>query len=256
MKLLILCILLSSNMFATIPATNMSPQQALNILARDQRRSFDRGNVPMDSFEIQFAENLDIDSAAAEVVWTFGGDYTIATRGNLIVVTSDNANDSLGNIGATHIEIVGVDNEYAEVSEILELRGTSDAITINNFRGINRVKVVATGSEAINGGNLTLTMASDSHVLAFVEASQGITHQLIFTVPDGKKAFLSNLRVSSVKTSAGTNPQVSFTLFCFDPEVPSAVKEFSSSVTSSGVLLSLATDVIDPVVDHSGIQGW
>lgn len=114
--------------------------------------------------------------------------WTKLSSAETMDVTSSSTADDLGGTGANTIFITGVDGDYAEISEVLNMDGTSTVVTANSYLFINRVYVVFAGSGETNAGNITLTATTAGTVQGYVRAGISISEELRYCVPANKRA--------------------------------------------------------------------
>lgn len=120
-------------------------------------------------------------------------------------VDSFNANDDAAGSGLQSVRIIGLDADFAEVSEVVDLVGsTSSSSTTQTFRRINSAEPVGVGSDF--GGNVNSVYVTSTgpsrHVWLgdkFTSSSygvgQGSTYK--YTVPAGYTAYATGLDISS-----------------------------------------------------------
>lgn len=120
---------------------------------------------------------------------TFGNiqNWTKLSSAETMDVVSSSTADDLGGTGANTIFIIGVDNDYAEISEMLNMDGTTTVVTANSYLFINRVYVVFAGSGETNAGNITLTATTAGTQQGYVRAGISISEELRYCVPANKK---------------------------------------------------------------------
>ena len=130
--------------------------------------------------------------------------YVFPQAAATLDVSSTSANDS-GTAGthARTVLIQGLDSVFAEQNEAVTLTGTSSVTTTSSFIRVNRAVVTSVGAYGnTNQGAITITSNSSGESMAVIPSSQGITQQVIFTVPAGKTAYIEqvNLFPSAGKT--------------------------------------------------------
>jgi hypothetical protein len=84
-------------------------------------------------------------------------DITFPTGATFMQVTSTSGDDTAGGTGANAIRITGLDSNGLWLEEDIALGGTTAVTTVNQFRHINQMLVVATGDDDINVGNIYIT---------------------------------------------------------------------------------------------------
>jgi len=147
-----------------------------------------RGKVRGASFVHKFGANFDIDnSSEPESVWTGGGLYPWSAfdTAGVLVVTSDDTDDDVGQSGATEIIVEGLDDNYESVSETFAMDGTSNVTGTETFKRVFRAYVSAGNT---NVGNITISRGGT--VVAQIDADLGQTLMAIYTVPSGYTGYM------------------------------------------------------------------
>ena len=141
--------------------------------------------------------NPNIDSnTAPEDVWPLGGIYKFITGSNVLLnifssSDDDNGNGSISSEGAMTIYIDGVDRNYLHRSEIVTLDGTNVVSSIYAYFRINHVRVLISGNENTNIGDITIQNSSTLDVLDIIPSRKGISQKLIYTIPEDTNGFLT-----------------------------------------------------------------
>ena len=91
------------------------------------------------------------------------------------------------------ITINGLDANYAVVSELVTLNGTTPVVTTNSFLRVNSMSV-AVGSPT---GTITLKDLTDTTIYAQINAGVGRTQAALYTVPAGYTFFLSRIDINT-----------------------------------------------------------
>lgn len=116
-----------------------------------------------------------------------------------VTVVSTSTDDTLAGSGAQTFTIQGLDSNYNEIEETVNMNGTSPSTaTTATFARVHRA-FVASGDT--NVGKIQIKNASTT-VVGEVAAEFGQTLMSVYTVPAGSTAYLSNLRVSSSKQTS------------------------------------------------------
>lgn len=138
-----------------------------------------------------------------EDIWVPGGRMTWLTAESTLDVVSSSANDALGGTGAQIVLIYGVDENYAVVSELVNMNGTTPVTTTANFFRVNSAQFVFAGSTGYNEGNITITATTGGSTQAYIEAEVGVHHSMNFSVPAGY-----NLILYDIVTSNAANQEI------------------------------------------------
>ena len=134
-----------------------------------------------------------------ETIWTVGGNITWLTDASILSVTSDSGDDALGGTGARRIKIFGLDSNYSEITEDIDLNGLAPVNTNNSFLRVFRSFVFDSGTGGVNVG--TISIKDDNNVtLAEITETEGQTQMAVYTVPAGKKLYVDNINFTSANT--------------------------------------------------------
>lgn len=125
-------------------------------------------------------------SGTAEDVWPVGTPKVLPTSAAVAVCSSSSAEDDPDDgvdagTGAHTIVLEGLDANYLEITEEVTLNGTANSNSTKSFFRINRAYSKIVGTNGVNVGNITITVGGNTQ--AYIEAGEGQTHQLGFTVP-------------------------------------------------------------------------
>ncbi len=149
------------------------------------------------SQEQKFGFNTDI-NGTFEDIWSTGGNITFLTSASTITVTST-GNDTVGGTGARYIRIEGLDNDYKQITERVELDSTTPQVTSQSFLRINRAYVQEVGTLGENENLISMTATTGGSVQADIEAGSGQTEKTQYTVPAGYKAYIYQWIMSAGK---------------------------------------------------------
>ena len=116
-----------------------------------------------------------------EDIWAFGGVRVAPTAAGVVSLVSSDAADTLLGTGAQIVVVQGLDADYNEIAENVEMSGTTPAVTTAEFLRVFRMFVAHVGSGEVNAGNITATIGGD--VQAYISAGDGQTAIAHYTVP-------------------------------------------------------------------------
>jgi len=142
-----------------------------------------------------FGKNPDLNADTEETLWNQGGIYAFPTAARIHSIVSTDADDDgnpAGN-GARTVYIEGLDSSFDIISETKTLEGLTPVATSNSYLRVHRLVVMTSGSSGTNEGTITATAAVDATVSAAITPGDGQQSQLVFTVPNEKKAVLASL---------------------------------------------------------------
>lgn len=173
-----------------------------------------RSTVPNDDVRIgriagakgvtKWGFNLDIDSAAQEVIAPQGGSYTPPLTSDTYTITYNPSTDGAGGgaTGATQLAISYIDVDGVEQTALVALGSSGSDVTAFSGFGINRVACSATGSANVNVNDITVAQTS-GNTEAFVPAGYGVTQQCIFHNGSNHDAVLKYLILNVRKLAGG-----------------------------------------------------
>ena len=101
-----------------------------------------------------------------------------------------------GNGDTATITIVGLDANYAPISENVVLNGVTPVTTTKSYLRINSMNV-AVGSATNPAGVVTLKDLTNTTIYAQINAGVGRTQAAIYTVPAGYTFFLSRIDINT-----------------------------------------------------------
>ena len=142
----------------------------------------------------KFGANFDLDAGTVpETIWTNGGLYPWSALDNpqIIYVKSDDSNDT------SQLEIIGLDEDWKEASEVVIMSGLTPVATTSTFRRVYRMIYNHTSS---NEGVITAHAGSSGGtVVATIDVDYSQTLMCVYTVPAGYTAYLVSLGFTAQK---------------------------------------------------------
>lgn len=178
-----------------------------------------KGVIQDAGFVVKFGYNLDIDQNVEETVWAVGGEWSPTAGAELVDIVSSSAQDAnTTGTGAWIVLITGLDADYNEVEEFVNLNGTNTVQTTTAYRYINQVAVAFSGSSNFNVGNITFNQTTSGDSLAYIPAEESVTQQVVYTVPNGFRGYLAGTLINIGKTSSGSNPKVTCEIYSYNPD--------------------------------------
>ncbi len=149
-------------------------------------------------------------------VWETGGVYphvALDVGATLMNVSSTDADDVAGGNGAWNITIEGLDGDWLEITEVVQLNGQTPVLTSNSFIRVNRAYIRQTGSSLRNEGDIyigqgVVTAGVPNRIIGHISfdsvtsLGMGQTHMAIYSVPVNKTAYLWDLYTTTDVTKA------------------------------------------------------
>ena len=137
----------------------------------------------------KFGNNADI-NGTLETVWSTGGMYAYPAAAIQMKVSSGSADDDASGTGARTVLVSGLDANYNEISEVVELDGQTAVLTTNSFLRVFRAYVVTAGSGGTAAGNIyvgtgVVTAGVPATIYAEITLGANQTQMAVWTVPAG-----------------------------------------------------------------------
>lgn len=148
-----------------------------------------RGLYPALGGVEQVGYNADV-STSFETVWDGSNNYTYPA--SAVTMTATSAAGATDN--DVEVTIVGLNADYAEITETVTLAGSGTATTTNSFLRIN-------GAYVSNGQNPTanITIANGGTTYSQITFPYNKAFAAVYTVPAGKRGYLMYASVSLEK---------------------------------------------------------
>lgn len=176
-------------------------------LNRDFYTEVAKGNIPNHSLVHKFG-------AAAAVTTTLqpialANTYQTPTAATALEFLSSDANDTSAGTGAREVTVVGLDTNWAEVSQTVTTNGTGAVALGTNLTRLYRWYVsssgtYATSAAASHAGTLTIRAAGGGATWSQITVSpfpMGQSQIGVYTIPTGKTAYIlsADMYVNSAK---------------------------------------------------------
>lgn len=171
---------------------------AHNRFLNEDKWNIARGLVGDTSFIHKFGANFDIDTNTdPETVWTAGGLYpwsALATAQTLYVQSTSSSDTS-------ELEIQGLDENYNQQTETVQMNGITTVTTSNTFIRVFRMIYNHT---AVNVGTVTARVTSGSGtIVGQIDETYGQTLMCVYTIPAGYTGYLLCIDASLNKAEDG-----------------------------------------------------
>lgn len=146
-----------------------------------------RGQVVEHKTLFKFGNNSDI-NGTSEVIWSQGGAYVYPAAALQVKVSSDSASDTILGTGARTVVVAGLDANYNEIQETVELNGQTSVLTANSFIRVFRAFVQTAGSGGTAAGVIyvgtgTVTAGVPATIYASIPLGANQTQMAMWTVP-------------------------------------------------------------------------
>ncbi len=165
--------------------TNNNPLSVTGVSGSNSDFPLEVGKGNIDGYLWIFnTGNNDAVTVTGDTIRGIGGRYPFPTTAAIMSIVSSDVNDTLLGTGAQKVLLTGLDSNYDEQSEIIELNGTTPVSTTLSYLRINGFLVIETGSDNINDGNIDVLNGTDN--LGRIEIGESQMRQAVATVPRGK----------------------------------------------------------------------
>ena len=155
-----------------------------------------KGNIVGQETFNKFGENLGV-STVEQDIQSQGGVLTFLQTAEIITISSNNAADTIVGTNARSIEIFGLDENFTEIDEIVNLSGTTNVNTTKEYIRINRFNVKSVGGYGnTNLGIITAIASLNQTTQIEIPALEGQSQTTHYTVPSGKEIIITALRVT------------------------------------------------------------
>ena len=190
----------------TSPLGSIIQGDADTLIVRPTDYSLDiaRGLVENVTFNNKFGRNAA--TATGDAIWALSSAYTEpATAERCNVVSTSTQDDFGGGTGAGKIIITGINDSYDIVTEVVELNGTANVLTLNKYWNIHRAYVstkAPSGTDAGAVGTITITStAAGTPAISQLAVGYNQTQSTIYMVPRGCTAYVNLPNVAGQNTT-------------------------------------------------------
>ena len=217
---------------------------------------FSKGEI--EGFEVVnvFGRNPNVRvSSLLETVWDFGGTYTFPTSAAILDIVSTSTSDDFTGVGAQQLTLVGLDSNFDEITEVVNLNGTTTVTTTQQFLRLNQASVTQSGSN--NGASGNITIENSGNVIGFIEPTFNRTLMAVYTVPNNKNAYLTTASARLIPSRQSSGLKSGEVILIANQEglspIALTVAGLSSQGTSDVVLIVSFPQVFPPKTDLTAI---
>lgn len=159
----------------------------------------------------KFGTNSDVDAASLpEDIWEGGGAYMGFPDSTLetISVLSSSASDAAAGTGARTVRVIGLDANYAVLSETVTLNGTTPVATVGTFRRAHTASTQSAGSGGVNVGTITFRhTTTTANVFLLMQPGRNQSNAAAYTIPAGFTGYMRFLH-ACIRTAGITATNV------------------------------------------------
>ena len=166
-----------------------------------------RGQIQGHSVVTIAGYNSDVDTSWEMI--TPVGDLSYAAAALQMTVSSSSTSDTAAGTGARTVLIVGLDADYAVISESVTMNGQTAVTTTKSFLRVNSMLVTTAGSGLANAGIIyigtgTVTSGVPATIYNLIPVGFNNATSSQYTVPAGYTGYLSVVRIGLAQ-DAGTS---------------------------------------------------
>ena len=201
-------------------------QDADSIVVRPTNYHYEAALGRYNGVEIwnKFGYNNDVDVAASETICSFGGTFAPLAAADTLDFVSTDINDDVGSTGATQLIVYGIDANYEQLLEVVDMDGVTPVTTSGSFLGVNRVAIYTAGTSGENEGTITVTDTGGGAVQAEIPIGEGTTQQAFFFVQSNHTALVDWLVLNCLRITGGGGSQPIVTIKCWVHSLVSGAK--------------------------------
>ena len=176
-----------------------------------------KGSVKKHRLYTRWGRSVDLDKNQVITVGGGAGLFDFTGAAEVVDIVSDSADDTLLGTGLRKALIIGIDENYNRVSEIVDLNGLTPVQTVNQYIFISNVFSNAIGTEVgsneVNSG--LITGIGDSSLKQFfeVQSGDGTANALFDIVPADRDLYITQVQLTAHKFDASGKPIVKFQSF-------------------------------------------
>jgi hypothetical protein len=153
--------------------------------------------------------NGTVNGATAEIISPQGGSYVFPTAEQHMHIKSSSVEDDISTAaiapgtGIHTLTIYYLNSKYEEKSETVTLNGqTAVETSATDIFRINNVRVETTGTGYAAAGNISILNHGETITYGYIATGHTRQRQLVYTVPQGKSLYLTNINRNAVSTVA------------------------------------------------------
>lgn len=164
------------------------------VVPRDFLAEVGKGNVPGHRL-VPVRSHSHVIGAAEQIIWCLTVDYVFPPAATLMNVSSTDVDDVGGDTGAWNITVFGLDADWMEQQEIIQLNGQNPVSTVNQYIRINGLHGRDAGTTESNEGDIHIGVGATvagvpATTYNLICADRGNSLTGLYTVPVNHTAFM------------------------------------------------------------------
>lgn len=180
----------------------------VQVVSQPYTYSIAEGTIPDHSPLLKFGTRSATTTAQSTIWEGPTALYTYMATAQQLKITSASANDiATTGTGARTLFIQGLDANYDEISETINMNGLTAVTTSNSYLRVFRSYVASSGSSYTNTGDISIKNNASTVTQAIIKAGDSQTLMSLWTVPNGATAYITN---GTFSTNSNKGSRVSF----------------------------------------------
>jgi len=185
----LLAVILLSIMFTT-------PMASCGEIPRDFLAEVAKGNIPGHRL-VGVKSHSHVIGGVEQLIWCLTIDYVFPPAATLMNVSSTDVDDVAGGAGAWNVTVFGLDADWVEQQEVIQMNGQNPVSTVNQYLRINGLHGMDAGGTEINEGDIyigvgAVTAGVPKTIYNIICVAEGNDFTGLYTVPVNHTAFLVN----------------------------------------------------------------
>ena len=152
-----------------------------------------RGNIPGSQALAVIALDDDVGPQYKDV-WGEESNIILQTGVESLEIVSDDVNDTSLGSGVRAVQVISLDSNYIEQTQIVFTNGTTPVALTGTHIAVNSIISVDNGTAGQNGlaqGNIRVQVSGGGNSRGVIKSGEGYSTSSIYTVPAGKSAFFA-----------------------------------------------------------------
>ncbi len=192
-----LIIFFSIFLLVTIPLSFSQVVQTQVIDLSEKARDFfieaTKGNIQGQETVSKFAHFTSLNEVDMVDVQSQGGNLVFMQVADTLDLVSTSAADTVGGANASLVKLTGLDENFSEITEEINLSGLIPVTTVKEFIRVNKFEVIQVGNfGSVNDGTISAT-SSIAGLQIEIEPSSGKDQNSHYTVPLGRNIIITSM---------------------------------------------------------------
>lgn len=165
-----------------------------DVVPRDWLTEVLKGNVDGHSL-VTVRSHSHVVGTTEQIVWDLAVPYVFPTSATLMNVSSGDVDDVVGDTGAWNVTVQGLDADWVEQQEVVQLNGRTPVSTVKQYIRINDMHCIKAGSSGFNEGKIyigvgAVTLGVPATVYNVIHEGYGLSSTGLYSVPVNHTAYL------------------------------------------------------------------